>query len=222
MTVDNSWNLDALVEAYKQHQRRARGLREQTLRGYESHVRLFVRAALGDDPIDPTRLGPSDVIEFITLMAGRVSPASIKTVRTALRSFFRFLRVEGICDESLEKSLPTVARWRFSTLPRCLSDQQLDRVLASLDTSTPCGYRDRAIVLCLSTLGLRPREVSELRLDDIDWRRGTIHLRERKTRDGAVVWSCPGACRRCAGTARPPASCSRWRSGCAHAASHGS
>ncbi len=40
------WTLDALVEAYKQHQRRTRGLREQTLRGYERLVRLFVCAAL--------------------------------------------------------------------------------------------------------------------------------------------------------------------------------
>ena len=31
MTVQDSWTLDALVEAYKQHQRRTRGLREQTL-----------------------------------------------------------------------------------------------------------------------------------------------------------------------------------------------
>lgn len=186
MTV-HSWNLDTLVEAYKQHQRRARGLREQTLRGYESHIRVFVRAVLGDDPIDPRRLGPSDVIEFVASMAVRVSPASIKGVRTALRSFFRFLRVEGLCDERLEAATPAVARWRLSTLPRCLSDQQLEQVLAASDTSTPCGHRDRAIVLCLSTLGLRPREVADLRLDDIDWRRGTIHLRDRKTRDGAVV-----------------------------------
>jgi hypothetical protein len=42
------WTLDALVEEYKQHQRRTRGLRERTLDGYERLVRLFVRAALGE------------------------------------------------------------------------------------------------------------------------------------------------------------------------------
>jgi hypothetical protein len=55
------WALDALVEEYKQHQRRTRGLRERTLDGYERLVRLFVRAVLGEDPVDPSRLNSGDV-----------------------------------------------------------------------------------------------------------------------------------------------------------------
>jgi integrase/recombinase XerD len=181
------WSLDLLVEAYKLHQRRTRGLREQTLRGYERLVRRFVRAALGDDPIDPARIGGADVVEFFASLRGRFSPSSLKAVRTALRSFFRFLQVEGLCDERLEAAIPTVARWRLATLPRCLSDAQLARVLASLGASSLCGQRDRAIVVLLASLGLRPGEVAGLRLEDIDWRAGSICLRERKTRRGAVV-----------------------------------
>ena len=187
MKVHNSWTLDILVEAYKQHQRRTRGLRDQTLHGYERLVRLLIRAALGDNPIDPTRFSPSDVMEFVASMMDRFSPRSMKTVRTALRSFFRFLRVEGLCDERLDAAIPTVAHWRLSALPRHLSDHQLKLVLASFDASTPYGNRDRAIVLCLSTLGLRPREVANLCLEDVDWRGGTIQFPSRKTRRGAVL-----------------------------------
>lgn len=187
MTNNDSWTLDTLVEAYKEHQRRTRGLRDQTLHGYERLVRLFVRGALGDDPIDPARISPSKVMEFVGSMRGRFSPRSMKAVRTALCSFFRFLRVQGLCDERLEAAVPAVAHWRLSTLPRCLSDLQLAAVLASFDVSTPCGHRNRAIVLCLSTLGLRPGEVADLRLQDIDWRAGTVQLRARKTRRGAVL-----------------------------------
>jgi len=111
----------------------------------------------------------------------------MKAVGTALRSFFRFLRVEGLCEERLEAAIPRVAHWRLSGLPRCLSDEQLERVLASLEASGPCGHRDRAIVVCLASLGLRPGEVADLRLEDIDWRGGSVLLRERKTRRGAVV-----------------------------------
>lgn len=187
MTAQHSWTLDALIGAYKQHQRRTRGLREQTLRGYERLVRLFARSALGNNPIDPTQLSPSDVIEFVTLLRGRYSPCSMKAVRTALRSFFRFLRAKGLCDERLEAAIPAVAHWRLSTLPRYLRDEQLEQLLSSLDVSTPYGQRDRAIVLCLATLGLRPGEVADLRLDDIDWGNGTIRLRTRKTGRGAVL-----------------------------------
>ena len=187
MTPHDGWTLDALIGAYRQHQGRTRGLRDQTLRGYERLARLLVRVALGDDPIDPTRLNPSDVMAFAASMRGSYSPRSMRTVRTALRSFFRFLRVQGLCDEQLEVAIPAVAHWRLSTLPRCLSNQQLERLLTSLDSSGPCGSRDRAIVLCLSSLGLRPGEVANLRLEDIDWRDGTVELRTRKTRRGAVL-----------------------------------
>jgi site-specific recombinase XerD len=126
-------------------------------------------------------------MQFVASMRGRFSPNSLKTVRTALRSFVRFLRVNGLCDVGLEAAIPAVAHWRLSTLPRCLSDEQLDQLLASFDANAPCGLRDRAIVLCLSSLGLRPGEVAALHLEDLDWRRGTIHLRTRKTRQGAIV-----------------------------------
>jgi integrase/recombinase XerD len=187
MTLPGSWTLDALVEAYQQHERRTRGLRDQTLLSYARFVRPLIRAAMGDDPIDLGRLHPSDVIQFVRAMTGRFSPRSMRTVGTALRSFFRFLRAEGVCDERLEAAIPAVAHWRLSTLPRCLSEEQLAQLLASRDASTPCARRDQAIVRCLAALGLRPGEVADLHLDDIDWRRGTIHLRTRKTRRGAVL-----------------------------------
>jgi len=148
-------SLDTLIEEYKEHQRRTRGLRERTVRGYEQPVR-FVRSALRDDPIDPGRLCGADVVGFVTAMRGRFSPRSVKAVRTALPSFFRFLRVAGLCEEHLEAALPAVAHWRLSSLPRALSDEQLGRVLASLDAPGPCRRRDRAIVTCLATLGLGP------------------------------------------------------------------
>jgi integrase/recombinase XerD len=188
MSSCHSWALDDLVEAYKQHQRRTRGLRERTLSGYEVHVREFVRVALGDDPIDPSELGCADVVEFVASMTGRYSPVSMKGVRTALRSFLRYLRGEGyLPDERLEAAIPQLAHWRLSTLPRSLSGQQLRQVLDSLDVATPCGPRDRAIVRLLAGLGVRPGEVAELHLEDIDWRAGTIELRLRKNRRGAVL-----------------------------------
>ena len=181
------WTLDVLVEAYKEYERRSRGLRERTLGGYEWNVRLFVRAALGDDPIDPAALGCGDVMRFIASMSKRLSPASMRTVGTALRSFFRYLRVAALCDQPLEAAIPVIACWRLSALPRFLNDDQLEQVLASLDTCRPYGLRDRAIVLSLAALGLRPGEVAGLCLEDIDWRQGTVHLRQRKTRRGGVL-----------------------------------
>ena len=187
MTIHNSLTLDVILDEYKQHQRRVRGLREVTLHGYEPFMRAFLRFSLGQDPLDPTVLAPADVVGFVTSLRDRYSARSMKAVRTALRSLLRFLRTRGYCDETLELAIPAVAHWRMAMLPRCLTDEQLKRVIAAFDPTSPCGRRDHAIVQCLASLGLRPGEVAALHLEDIDWRRGTIRLRTRKTRRGAVL-----------------------------------
>ena len=187
MSTQDPWRLDALIESYLQHQQRTRGLREPTLYTYQRFIRLFIQVSLGDDPVDPSQLRSADVVTFFASLRERFSPRSMKTVRTALRSFFRFLRLEALCEESLEVAIPAVAHWRLSTLPRHLGDEQLARVLASFDTDNPLCCRDRAIVLCLSTLGLRPGEVAALRLEHIDWRAGTLTVTTRKTGRAATL-----------------------------------
>ena len=139
MTVHGSWTVDRLVDEYTHHQRRTRGLRPQTLRIRAWFARKLVRAALGADPIDPGRLTPAAVVAFITSLRHRFRPASMQTARSSLRSFFRFLRVEGFCGDALEAALPTVAHWRLATLPRSLTEQQVEQVLASFDLSTRAG-----------------------------------------------------------------------------------
>jgi len=184
---DDPRALDHVIEAFADHQRRTRGLRDRTLQGYTSIVRPLLRTSLGEDPIDVGELDTCHVAEFVHAMSGRFSPRSMKLVRTAMRSFFRFLRTEGLCDERLDLAIPAMPSWRRTTLPRGLSEEQLRSLLASFDVSTPCGRRDRAITECLASLGLRPGEVAALRLDDIDWRGGIVHIRTRKTGRGAVL-----------------------------------
>lgn len=187
MGVVDLWSLDDLIAAYRNHLWRTRGLRPRTLASYEREVRLFLRATLGDDPISPAALSCADVMRFVASLGERFSPGTIGTVCTALRSFFRFASAEGLCNQPLENAIPTVAHWRLSSVPRLLTEHQVELVLACLDGSTAYGLRDRAIILCLSSLGLRPGEVAGLRLDDIDWRAGTLALLTRKTRRGAVL-----------------------------------
>jgi integrase/recombinase XerD len=187
MEVHARWTLDALVASFIQHQQRARGTCAHTLRAQERVVRQFVRAALGDDPIDPAQLRASDVIAFISANAARFRPCTVKGMATSLRWFFRFLRFARICDGRLDEIVPTVAEWRLATIPRGLDERDLGRLLASLAGSTACARRDRAIIQLLASLGLRAGELAALQLEDIDWRAGTVHIRTRKTGRGAVL-----------------------------------
>jgi site-specific recombinase XerD len=93
-----------------------------------------------------------------------------KNCTTALRMFLRFLIAEGKCAAGLEAAIPVVAQWRLSSLPRYLQSDEVERVIASCDTASPVGRRDRAILLLLARLGLRAGDIVQLRLADLDWK----------------------------------------------------
>src|SRR5258708_40019533 len=64
--------------------------------------------------------------------------------------FCAFLIADGKCAAGLEGSIPVLAHWRLSSLPRYLQSDEVELVIASCDPSTAVGKRDRAILLLLA------------------------------------------------------------------------
>jgi integrase/recombinase XerD len=104
-----------------------------------------------------------------------------------LRSFFRFLTLFHGYDSSLSAVIPAAPQWPEDRLPRSLTDADLQAVLAQFDIHTAAGRRDLAMIRCMSDLGLRVSEVADLTLDDIDWRRGVVSIRNDKGRRGRTL-----------------------------------
>ena len=67
-------------------------------------------------------------------------------------------------------------------MPRVLTDDEIERLLAVFNRKTVVGRRDHAITRCLIDLGIRAEEVVRLRLDDIDWRKGRLRIVGAKSR----------------------------------------
>jgi integrase/recombinase XerD len=95
--------------------------------------------------------------------------------------FLRFLIADGKCAAGLEGSVPVLAHWRLSSLPRYLQSEEVERVIASCDPATPAGKRDRALLL-LARLGLRAGDVVQLRLGDLDWKEAAISVSGKSRR----------------------------------------
>src|SRR5260370_3400560 len=94
--------------------------------------------------------------------------------------FLRFLISQGRCPASIYASVPTLAHWRLSALPRYLQPDQVEQVVASPNLTTSVGRRNHAILLMLARIGLRAGDIVQLRLDDLDLREGMI----RASRNG--------------------------------------
>jgi site-specific recombinase XerD len=171
--------LQRVEEGFGRHLLQERGLALATVVYYRSFTRQFLLDRFGTGRIRFARLGAADITNFVLRHARDFSPGRAKLMVTALRSFLRYLWLQGEITSDLAACVPGVPRWRLSSLPKSLPPGQVRRVLDHCDRRTATGRRDYAILLLLARLGLRAGEVVTLTLDDIDWERGRLTLHSK-------------------------------------------
>jgi integrase/recombinase XerD len=179
---------DDLIREYVQYLRQDRGLAPNSVLVYRPFIRDWLSdhiARMGGVAIDA--FDAATIQRFLVAHTRNRSREYARLLATALRSFFRFLFLRGHQSTDLSRAVPTVCTYRNTTVPAFLSPEQVARVLAATDRSTPVGRRDYAIVLLLARLGLRAGEVASLELDDIRWRTGELVIRGK----GRVVEHLP-------------------------------
>jgi site-specific recombinase XerD len=159
-----------------------RGLSTATVVSYLPVVRRFLQERFGRKALRLEKLRARDLHRFVVREIQRVSRTHGKNTVTALRSFLRFLLMRDAIQTDLACTLPGVATWRLSHLPRSLLPEQVERLLASCDLGSPSGKRDYAILLLLARLGLRGGEVLNMALEDLDWERGELVVRGKGPR----------------------------------------
>jgi integrase len=126
-----------------------------------------------------------DVRGFMVEMAPR-RPAGIGNVAWSLKRFFAFLNAAGLSDVRVDGLLARAAPRRVRALP-CFTREETARLLDRIETGTPCGKRDRAMVALAVSTGLRCCDIVALRLEEIDWRRDEIRLVQAKTSKPLVL-----------------------------------
>jgi site-specific recombinase XerD len=105
----------------------------------------------------------------------------VQARHSELRGFLRYLHREGLLGRDLATALISPPCYRSSTPPVVLSEQQVQTLLESIGRCDARGRRCYAILLLLTTYGLRPVDVSRLRLDDLHWREQWLGLVQSKT-----------------------------------------
>jgi integrase/recombinase XerD len=172
-----------LLNRYSDYLRVRRGVKASTIRNYCNHARDFLtdREQRFGGPALET-LDVAAINDWMLRESRRLSVSSTGAAAGALRSFLRFLHVDGVIDRDLAVAVPMVARWRLASLVRAVDPLLLTRLLSACDRATVMGRRDFAIITLLSRLGLRIAEVATLRLEDIDWHAGELVIHGKSQR----------------------------------------
>jgi site-specific recombinase XerD len=100
---------------------------------------------------------------------------------TTLRHYLRYLYNNGHIESDFSKALPRISTPRNKNIPAIWDEADVDKLLRSVDRSSPAGKRDYAIFVLTTGLGLRAADINNLQLSNLNWSRKEIEVSQQKT-----------------------------------------
>lgn len=154
-----------MINSYLDHLRVERRLADHTLESYGRDLRSLTRFAAGIG-LAVEALDRRALEEFVRQqMSAGLSPRSVARTVAAVRGLYRFLVLRDRLTESPADDLRPPRAW--PALPKCLSLEDVDKLIAQPDTTTPRGLRDRAMLELLYATGMRVSELVGVRATDL-------------------------------------------------------
>lgn len=176
------------LEVYTAYAAEVGGLAPATLISRRQWIGRFLAHSFPTGDIVFSRLEPKAIRDFFTNQCQGYQPGTSQVVASSIRSYFRFRSVRYAEPVAAAiAAVPTAARWRLASLPEHLSQAELIQLMSAFEQDKPQRQRDYAIMHCLVDLGLRSCEVAALRLDDIDWKNGTLTIRAGKVNRADIL-----------------------------------
>jgi integrase/recombinase XerD len=160
-----------------------RGLKKKTISVRGHDVTAFLNSIrLQNDRLDIGKISVSQVYDYVIKTAKPMKRPTRKRFVSSIRSFLKFAHLKGYIQRDLTEAVPAVETPKLGNIPRGISWESVDKLLAVAATNlrTHTGRRSYAILQLLATYGVRIGQVAKLRLQDINWREGSIHFQPIK------------------------------------------
>ena len=151
-----------------------RGLSQNTLGAYRADLMTLARGLSEKDK----SIDKADKADLLDFMAKRVAagakPRSTARQLSSFRRFFRYIMREGLrdTDPTADIEMPRIGR----SLPKTLSEDEVEVLLNAPNTDEPLGHRDRAMLELLYATGLRVSELINLKQSQINFNQGVLRI----------------------------------------------
>ena len=157
----------SLIKGFNDYLRLEQSLSDNTVNAYCHDIELF-REHLDNNgkSLSITEITHHDIEDFFaSLYDLGISASSQARILSGLKSFYRYLIQERICesDPTLLVSFPSIGRH----IPEVLSYEEIVSMLDCIDLSQQFGHRNKAIIEVMYGCGLRVSEVISLKISDI-------------------------------------------------------
>ena len=151
-----------------------RGLSQNTLGAYRADLMTLARGlAEQDKSIDVA--DKADLLAFIAnRVEGGAKPRSTARQLSSFRRFFRYIMREGMrdTDPTSDIEMPRIGR----SLPKTLTEDEVESLLSAPNTDEPLGHRDRAMLELLYATGLRVSELINLKQSQVNFNQGVLRI----------------------------------------------
>ncbi len=154
-----------ITKAYYRYLKLQRGYSAHTLDAYKRDLEKLLNY-LGQEKREVLDVELSDLQHFAASLHDiGIGPRSQCRILSGVRSFFRFLQLDGYRDEDPSELLESPILGEH--LPEVLSPDEVDQLENSIDLSKWEGQRNRAIIEVLFSCGLRVSELVNLKLSNL-------------------------------------------------------
>jgi integrase/recombinase XerD len=158
--------MSAHVDTYLTYLRDVRRMSQNTVSSYARDLEALATFA-EKKGVAVDQLDRRDLDAFVrSLMSSGLAPRSVARAVACVRGFYRFVALERSDQRSPAEDLRAPRAW--PSLPKFLDLDEVDRLLAQPDPSTPRGLRDKALIQVLYATGMRVSELVGLKPGDLN------------------------------------------------------
>ncbi len=171
------------MQAFLDYCRIEKGLAVNSVEAYRRDLEKFQSFTLGEPAADQTA-GEGLRRYLDSLYRSGLASRSIARHLTTLRNYYSFLLRQGAIRDDPTAFLTTPKQW--SSLPKYLNLEQINRLVTSPESSKLTGVRDRAMLELLYAAGLRVSELCQLELTDLNLELGVLRVTGKGGRQRVV------------------------------------
>jgi integrase/recombinase XerD len=150
------------------------GLAKTSLDSYRSDISQFAKWLLLKHQISLLNVSEVQLLGFVAELARKLRPKSQSRYLSSLRRFYRWQHSRGRI--TADPTLKLLNPFQAASLPKVLSEKDVENLLAAPDTTTPLGLRDRAMLETLYATGLRVSELVNLKIHEVNLGDGVIRV----------------------------------------------
>jgi integrase/recombinase XerD len=147
-----------------------------------SRIDTFFRYLESKNILDTDVISPKIIIDFMAYLQKNYSSTGKSNVMFTLRNLLTCPTLTTYFPESLGKVITVIRTNKHERLPSFYSQEEVKRILDSVDRSSSQGKKDYLIILLAAQLGIRTSDIRCLKLDDIKWESNSIEFSQQKTK----------------------------------------